>query len=190
MNKAILEKGGWGRFGKPKVVSVPQAGGVIEGQRIESKPTNLRRTERIDKVNRMQTNTVVKPQEADGHYSNSPAVVIDEASTEKAPKTREPRKTEKLRSESSPRRSRDLQSGMELLGLDFLLSIIEDTSSHEKLDVTMRRLNFKELIRTNQLHAVDSNALKVYALNSDSHYDKRIQCEAIKELSARTAQGK
>lgn len=179
-------------------VGVPPPGRVMEGQRvesaastIESKPTNLRRTERIDEVNQMQTNTVVKPLAAEGHYSNSPGAVIEEASTEeKAPKTREPRKTEKLRSEPARRRSRDLQSGMELLGLDFLLSIVEDTSSHEELDVTMRRLNFKELIRTDQLHAVDSNALKVYALNADGHYDKTIQCEAIKELTARTAQGK
>jgi hypothetical protein len=179
-------------------VGVPPAGRVMEGQRVESaasttrsKPSNLRQTGRIDKVNQMQTNTVVKPITAEGHYSNSPGAVIEEASTnEKASKTRAPGRSEKLRSEPARRRSRDLQSGMELLGLDFLLSIVEDTASNEDLDVTMRRLNFKELIRTDQLHAVDSNALKVYALNADGHYDKTIQCEAIKELTARTAQSK
>jgi hypothetical protein len=248
MKKAILEKGSWGKFSKPKVVSVatpakaaserqvpkvpappkrlqrpqeqeqkaapqprvvrvvhpqqgvgvPPAGRVMEGQRVESaasttrsKPSNLRQTGRIDKVNQMQTNTVVKPITAEGHYSNSPGAAIEETSTnEKASKTRAPGRSEKLRSEPARRRSRDLQSGMELLGLDFLLSIVEDTASNEDLDVTMRRLNFKELIRTDQLHAVDSNALKVYALNADGHYDKTIQCEAIKELTARTTQGK
>jgi hypothetical protein len=179
-------------------VGVPLVGPVVEGQRVEvaastveSEPTNLRQTERIDEVKEMQTNTVVKPRAADGHYSNSPAVVIEEVSAdEKAPKPRQAGRSEKLRSEPARRRTRDLQSGMELLGLDFMLSIVENTASDDDLDVTMRRLNFNELIRTDQLHAVDSNALKVYALNDDGHYDKHIQCEAIKELTARTAQGK
>jgi hypothetical protein len=177
-------------------VGVPPGGRVMQGLNVavptvESEPINLRQTERIDQVNKMQTNTVDKTQTTDGHYSNSPAVVIEESSAEnKTRRAGDPRRTEKLRSEPVRRRSRDLQGGMELLGLDFLLSIVEDTAGNEDLDVTMRRLNFKELIRTDQLHAVDSNALKVYALNADGHYDKTIQCEAIKELTARTAQGK
>lgn len=178
----------------PRAVRIvqPQQGVGVPPVRptIGSEPTNLKQTERIDEMNQAETNTVVKPITADGHYSNSPGAAIEEAPTEKTAKARESRKTEKLRSEPSRRRSRDLQSGMELLGLDFLLSIVEETASHEELDVTMRRLNFKELIRTDQLHAVDSNVLKVYALNSDGHYDKTIQCEAIKELTVRTAQGK
>ncbi len=179
-----------------QVGPVPPPGRVMQGLNVavptvESEPINLRQTERIDQVNKMQTNTVDKTQTTDGHYSNSPAVVIEESSAEnKTRRAGDPRRTEKLRSEPVRRRSRDLQSGMELLGLDFLLSIVEDTAGNEDLDVTMRRLNFKELIRTDQLHAVDSNALKVYALNADGHYDKTIQCEAIKELTARTAQGK
>jgi hypothetical protein len=59
-----------------------------------------------------------------------------------------------------------------------------------ELDVTMRKLNFNELIRTEQLQAVDSNALKVYALNEDGFYDKQIQYESIKELTARTSHSK
>lgn len=180
------------------VGSVPPVGPVVEGQRvevaastIELEPTNLRQTERIDEVNQMQTDTVVKPRAADGHYSNSPAVVIEEVSAdEKAPKPKQAGRSEKLRSEPARRRARDLQSGMELLGLDFLLSIVEDTASDDDLDVTMRKLNFNELIRTDQLQAVESNVLKEYGLNANGHYDKRIQCEAIKELTARTAHGK
>jgi hypothetical protein len=79
---------------------------------------------------------------------------------------------------------------MELLGLDFLLSVVENTDSDVEIDVTMRKLNFKELIRTEQLHSMDSNALKAYALNVDGFYDKHMQCEAMKELAARTTQGK
>ncbi|HIJ69939.1 MAG TPA: hypothetical protein HPP87_01095 [Planctomycetes bacterium] len=194
-----------------QVGSVVPVGPVVEEQRVErepggdmgrlgilpsastfeSEPTNPRQTERIDEVNQMQTNTVVKPRSTDGHYSNNAAAVIEEVSAEeKAGKPRQPRRSEKLRSEPSRRRTRDLQGGMELLGLDFLLSVVENTTGDDELDITMRKLNFNELIRTDQLQAVDSNALKVYALNSDGHYDKHIQCEAIKELSVRTTQGK
>jgi hypothetical protein len=171
---------------------------VMKGQKvipatatIGSKPANLRQTERIDEVKQMQTNTVEKPSAADGHYSNSPAAAIEEvAVVEKGPKARQTRRSEKLRNEPSRRRARDLQSGMELLGLDFLLSIVENTDSGEDLDVTMRKLNFNELIRTEQLQAVDSNVLKVYALNEDGFYDKHIQYESIKELTARTSHSK
>jgi hypothetical protein len=156
MKKAILGKGGWRKFSKPKVISVATpAGHVMDGQKVEPaastieyNPANLRQTEMVDKANQMKTNTVVKSLAAEEYYSNSTGAVIEKASKEeKRAKPREPRKTEKLRSEPARKRSRDLQSGMELLELDFLLSIVEDTSSHEELDVAMRRFNFKELIR-------------------------------------------
>ena len=176
---------------------MPSTGPDVERQKveaaastIESEPTNLKQTERIDEVNQMQTNTVVKHRTADGHYSNTPAAAIEEVPVDaRASKPRQLR-SEKLQSAPARRRTRDLQSGMELLGLDFLLSIVENTASDDDLDVTMRKLNFNELIRTDQVQAVDSNALKVYAFNTDGHYDKHIQCEAIKELAARTTAGK
>jgi hypothetical protein len=83
-------------------------------------------------------------------------------------------------------RGKDLHSGMELLELDFLLSVVENTKGGDKKDVAMRKLNFKELIRREQLYEADSNALKVYAKNKDNLYGKGIQCEAIKELTERT----
>jgi hypothetical protein len=176
-------------------VGVPPVGRVMEGQKagpafssIGSEPKNLRQTERIDDVKTMQTNTVMKPQVGSDNYSNvSPSAIEEVGVAEKAAnKTRQSRRSEKVRSEPSRRRTRDLQSGMELLNVDFLLGIVENTSSNDDMDVTMRKLNFNELIRTEQLHAVDSNALKVYALNEDGFYDKQIQFEAVKELSART----
>ena len=84
------------------------------------------------------------------------------------------------------RSAKDLQSGMELLELDFLLSIIENTEGNEHKDVTMRKLNFNELIRREKLSRVSSRTLKVYAVNRNNLYGKDIQCEAIKELSKRT----
>jgi len=97
-------------------------------------------------------------------------------------------KEQKLRfSDAKKKAQKDLQSGMELLELDFLLSVVEDTQSDNSNTVTMRKLSFDELVRRNKLHTVDSNALKVYAKNTDSLYGKTIQCEAIKQLAERTA---
>jgi len=82
---------------------------------------------------------------------------------------------------------RDLAGGMEMLELDFLLSIVEKTGSDDKKDVMMRKLNFNELLRREQLNEIDSNALKVYAVDEGNLYGKDIQCQAIKELTVRTA---
>jgi hypothetical protein len=162
---------------------------VAGASTVESRPADLRETERIDKMDEMQADTVVETQTTDGHYLNKAATATEEVAVEaKAGRAKRSRRTEKLRSESSRRRGKDLQSGMELLGLDFLLSVVEKTDSNEELDVTMRKLNFNELIRTEQLHAVDSNALKVYAMNEGGLYSRDAQCEAMKELAARTPQ--
>ena len=85
-------------------------------------------------------------------------------------------------------RNADLNSGMELLELDFLLSIVESTKGNDKNDVTMRKLNFNELLRRQKQNQIDSNALKVYAVNAGNLYGKDIQCEAVKELTKRTKQ--
>ncbi len=91
----------------------------------------------------------------------------------------------------SKKRTRDLQSGMEILDSDFLLKVVEnsDNGGDEK-DVTMRKLNFKELLRRGGLNQADSKALKTYALNKGNLYGKDIQCEAIRILAERTAKGK
>ncbi len=95
---------------------------------------------------------------------------------------------EKPRSEPAGQKVRDLRSGMELLELDFLLSVVENTSGDDGTDVIMRKFNFKELLRRGKLDQINSNALKVYAINQGNLYDKDIQCGAIRELAERTAQ--
>jgi len=94
---------------------------------------------------------------------------------------------EKPKDESAKERGKDLHSGMELLELDFLLSIVEDTKGNDENDVMMRKLNFNELLRRDQLGEADSHSLAVYAINEGKLYDKDIQCEAMKELTTRTA---
>ncbi len=90
----------------------------------------------------------------------------------------------KLRDELG--KERDLASGMEMLELDFLLGVVESTRGDDKNDVMMRKLTFNELLRREQLGAVDSDALKVYAINGGNLYGKTIQCEAMKKLTERT----
>ncbi|MHC4706990.1 MAG: hypothetical protein ACYS8I_07885 [Planctomycetota bacterium] len=88
--------------------------------------------------------------------------------------------------ERAGRRGKDLHSGMELLELPFLVRVVEKTKGNSRNDVTMRKLNFKELLRREQLDRVNSKALKVYAINQSNLYGKAIQCEAMRELAERT----
>jgi len=93
-----------------------------------------------------------------------------------------------LKTDSGEKRVGDVAGGMELLELDFLLSIVEETKGDDKNDVTMRRLTFDELLRREKQDRIDSNALAVYAVNKYDLYGKNIQCEAMKELTKRTVQ--
>ncbi|MHC4143659.1 MAG: hypothetical protein ACYSUD_02655 [Planctomycetota bacterium] len=85
-----------------------------------------------------------------------------------------------------PGTDRDLGSGMEMLEMDFLLGVVENTKGDDKNDVMMRKLVFNELLRREQLDAIDSNALSVYTIDGDKLYGKNIQCEAMKKLTERT----
>lgn len=93
---------------------------------------------------------------------------------------------EKQKDEPEEENQRNLAGGMELLEMDFLLSIIEKTESDDENDVIMRKLSFNELLRRGQLIAADSNTLRVYAMDEDHLYGKAIQCGAMKELAERT----
>ena len=93
---------------------------------------------------------------------------------------------ENMKSSFGRRSEKDLAGGMEMLDLDFLLNIVENTEGSDKNDVAMRRLTFDELLRREQQDTIDSNALKVYAINESELYGKVIQCEAMKVLTERT----
>ena len=94
---------------------------------------------------------------------------------------------EKLENELITGKNKDLHGGMELLELDFLLSIVENTKGSDPNDVTMRKLNFNEVLRREKQNQIDSNAMAAYAINAGNLYGKDIQCEATKELARRTA---
>ena len=89
-----------------------------------------------------------------------------------------------------PGKERDLAGGMEMLELDFLLGVIEDTRGADKNDVAMRRLGFNELLRREQQKDIDSGVLMVYAVDESNLYGKTIQCEAMRELTKRTGHKK
>jgi hypothetical protein len=105
---------------------------------------------------------------------------------EMSPSAKEGSSRGKPRSGTAAAKNKDLQSGMELLELDFLLSIVEDTEGNDKNDVIMRKLNFNEILRREKQDHIDSTALAVYTVNEGNLYGKTIQCEATKELVRRT----
>ena len=135
------------------------------------------------------------------HGKSSPSVSITESSVDKHKKTKQPmlnfytpaktsraRPKRKLVKEKEEQKEKDLNSGMELLELNFLLSTVENTNDGgDEKDIIIRKLNFKELLRRGELNRADSNALKIYALNKNNRYGKDIQCEAMKNLAERTA---
>ena len=83
-------------------------------------------------------------------------------------------------------KNKNLQIGMELLELDFLLRVVENTEGNSQNDITMRKLNFNEILRREKLSQVNSKALTVYAINQGNLYGKDIQCKAMGELAERT----
>jgi hypothetical protein len=91
-----------------------------------------------------------------------------------------------LKNKLAAEKNKNLQSGMELLELDFLLSIVENTKGNDQNDVTMRKLNFNEILRRKKLSQVKSKVLKVYAINRGNLWGKDIQCETMGELAKRT----
>jgi len=90
--------------------------------------------------------------------------------------------------EKKTRAGRNLAGGMDLLELDFLLGVVENTDGEDKNDVAMRKLTFNEVLRRNQQNEVDSASLSVYSVDEKELYGKDIQCAAMKELTRRTEQ--
>jgi len=90
--------------------------------------------------------------------------------------------------EKKTKAGRNLAGGMEMLELDFLLGVIENTDGEDKNDVAMRKLSFNEALRRNQQNEIDSSSLTVYAIDEKNLYGKDIQSAAMKELTRRTEQ--
>lgn len=89
--------------------------------------------------------------------------------------------------ESPVRNTHSDKPGMEMLDNDFILQVIEDLQGNEPNDLIMRSIGFNEMLRRSLESTIDSNALKIYAIDQASHYGKDIQCHAMQELARRTA---
>ena len=162
----------------PQGPTIP-AGGVPEDDiNIEDcdivSDTQIHETENIHstdhKENQMETTNAVQAHTSNTKTQSEPAKSLQS--------------TAKQFATNSP--ERNVQGGMEMLGLDFLLSIVENTTGDDPNDVAMRKMTFNELIRTNRRHEIASGALKVYAVDEEGLYGNNIQCQAMQELTQRT----
>jgi len=133
----------------------------------------------LEVCKKMAWNTI---REKKSEVKNMASKIIEMPSPTKAASNVSENETQK----SGSNRNKDLAGGMEILDLDFLLSIVENTTGNDKNDVIMRKLTFDELLRRDELDTIDSNALKMYAINDANLYGKTIQCEAMKVLTERT----
>ena len=115
------------------------------------------------------------------HLSQEPKLNFDSPGTpsHKSPKNK-----------PATKKNKNLHSGMDLLELDFLLSIIENTDGNDQNDLTMRKLNFKEVVKRKKLSQVKSRTLTIYGIDQGDRYGKDIQCKAMQELAKRTSQMK
>ena len=81
---------------------------------------------------------------------------------------------------------RDLQSGMELLGIEFMLDLAEKTDFDTRDEAVMHNLGLNELIRRGNLDQIDSRTLATYANNDGNFYSTQVQCSAMQILAQRT----
>lgn len=112
------------------------------------------------------------------HTAGQPVVVSQAAL--------EPKVAHKPQRTQSSRKNAYLKGGLELLETNFLLNIVNDTKPDDKTDATIRKICFQELMRREQLYHINSNSLKVYSLNKNKLYGKKIQCAALQQLALRT----
>jgi hypothetical protein len=146
----------------PTVVAQTNAGGVQQVQ-----PSQ--------RVKKMHSATIGDhPRSKQDDFASTASSFVDDPS-------------EQPQKRSKEKKARDLQGGMDLLELDFLLKVVENTQDTVANDVSMRTLCFNELIRTRRVSKIDSNSLSVYAVDRGGHYGKDIQLAAMKQLTKRTA---
>lgn len=143
--------------------------------------TEIERDRDVKEMETSSITTATKP----GRYGTVARAGNNRDKDEKAPRGGRGAKNADAR-----RRGRDLHGGMELLGVDFLLEMVENIDGTEEHDITMRKLSIHELMRTTRINEVDSSVLKFYCLDEDSLYGREIQCEAMKELAERTRQSR
>ena len=98
-----------------------------------------------------------------------------------------PAKTSASQNKPAPaKNNRDTRSGMELLGVEFILNLAERTDFDSRDDAVMHNIGLNELIRRDNFDRLDSKALAAYATNDGDFYSRQIQCSAMQILAQRT----
>jgi hypothetical protein len=129
------------------------------------------------------TDAIEETEEAKGNMMENDDK--NESYSETAVEVKPSRNENKKRSNLIRKGGKDMHGGMELLGAEFLLSIVDNSDNGDGHDVIMRKLCFNELVRSSQRHEISSISLKMYAMDVDGLYGKSIQCEAMLELAER-----
>jgi hypothetical protein len=98
-----------------------------------------------------------------------------------------PAKIQASQNETEPAQShRDMQSGMELLAVEFIMNLAEKTDFDTRQEAVMHNIGLNELIRRDKLDRLDSKTLAAYATNDGNFYSGQIQCSAMQILAKRT----
>ncbi len=87
---------------------------------------------------------------------------------------------------AAAKNNRDTRSGMELLGVEFILNLAERTDFDSRDDAVMHNIGLNELIRRDSFDHLDSRTLAAYATNDGDFYSRQIQCSAMQILAQRT----
>ncbi len=153
----------------------PAKAAAVEDGRDAANVNDVRKTEDT----KMDTNTITKSKATDDDSAATKAGTTETA--------RNFKRNGDYKRGSNRKRGRDMTGGMELLEVDFLLGVVEDTGGADKNDVMMRKLCFNELVRADHRGEIDSVALSTYAVDTDKLYGKDIQCQAMLELTERTS---
>lgn len=168
------------KFDKIDWDKVPKQNKPTGDAKKKIKSENNNKSEHTEEVNDMVTSTIVETQS--DINANAAVAAADEMAS--APRIKE---ASAPKASHAKRRGRDLSSGMDMMEMDFMLDVVEETAGDLETEISMRQLCFNEILRRESLHEVGSSALKVYATNGPV-YGKDIQCEAMKELAIRTTQ--
>ena len=175
---------GWRTVGKPKIVSRTEQGAVAVA------------TPTAEPATKQAGNSVIVKSVAHPGKPKVPLpapVAVKPAAVETVVQTKQekPRVTPAKMPASqnkveTTQTNRDMQSGMELLGVEFVLDLAEKTDFDTRDEAVMHNIGLNELIRRGSFELIDSNTLAAYVTNDGNFYSTQIQCSAMQVLAQRT----
>lgn len=185
MKNTIADKWdiGWRSIGKPKAATV--AGNTVEEPPAAQQPSG---GVIVKSIVHPQKPKVPKSAPAGAKGAPQKPAATEAVVQIKHDKPRvTPAKTSASQNKSAAaKNNRDTRSGMELLGVEFILNLAEKTDFDSRDDAVMHNIGLNELIRRDSFDRLDSKALAAYATNDGDFYSRQIQCSAMQILAQRT----